>query len=204
MKRLRTFITEAVRSAKLYHVTEFGTSIIRAGYITIAHLDETSDESLNKSISKRSVKSAPDVGHISFTRSIGGHYTNSVINWAAVVWAFEFDAAKLKSKYQVKPVDFFKGGLRKFGEDEQEERLVSKDHSMPIDPFLTAVHIYISAESVDDEDNRPNMLRDQLVGEMKSLKVPAYLYHTMATFKAGRFAEAEQINPRFFDHDDED
>jgi len=141
MKRLKTFIGEAVRNAKLYHRSAMWRTILTSNKLKTTLMGE----------GERAVVANPDLikkhggRYASFARSMSGDFMGAV--YADVVVVLEFNSEKLRADYKLVPVDWFNRNAlpnqRGGGRSEEEERLITDDEYIRLDKYLDGVHIFM-------------------------------------------------------------
>ena len=187
MKRLKGWLLgEGVRTPKLYHTSpNWWSNILEDGLIKSSDMRNYADE---LALMKRTGIGNKYRRFISFGRSLQSSWANprggNSDNRSAV--SLEFDANKLRADYKIVPVDYF--SYEKTGEDddgmvhvrhgrgqgvsETEERLLTNKPAIPIEPYLTAVHVAMTA--------REQHIMDQI---WRAKRVPKWKFATDAEIK---------------------
>lgn len=122
------------KSARLFHVTQ-----TKDTFESI--LDSMSLRSSSSEYSRLSMK-AKNKGkysYISFARSMNSSFVNGYIKGDFVAYVFEFDWDKMRSNNLFGKVNYFGDSGT-----EEEERLYTNKEYLPIDRYLTAVHICVN------------------------------------------------------------
>lgn len=134
------------KSARLFHVTQ-------SKYSFESILDGMSLRSSGSEYSRLSMKAKNKGKHsyISFARSMNSAYVNGVIKNDHISYVFEFDWDKMRSN------NLF-GKINYFGDSgtEEEERLYTNKDYLPIDRYLTAVHICVNSDVTNKVMDRNN------------------------------------------------
>lgn len=214
-------LLESTRSYTLYHSTDRWKDILSQNLLKASDSDYGADGRINSTIGKGAK------GFISFARTIENSYTTDILSSSSRLnVTLAFDGRALKSRYFVRPVNYLDNNnnmdrdtKRGQGKNEYEERLFTDRDGIPVEPFLTGVHMYDPTVQTNKElehrsgrryndDMRKSMrkfLGDQFAELERLMKrypdVPFYLYYNESHYYNARWAEASQINPALFDKD---
>ena len=138
-------LVEARSVPTLYHATRSWKKILLDGELMAFGITGEELRHVPEAIRRRHGNN-----YISFARSMGSSYVNHIINGDYSNGAvLEFDTKGLRNKYKIIPVDYFKDKnafgksvtLKVSGQFEMEERLITSKDTVPLKPYLVAVHM---------------------------------------------------------------
>jgi len=203
MKRLKTFMAEAVRTAKLYHRGDW-KGILYSGDLMTSAMD---DDEMGVIGNDKLIDKYGD-RYVSFARTLGGSFMKTKFHQFSCV--LEFSSERLRRDYKIIPVDWMAkfsyddDPVRADGVSEEEERLITSAESIPIGKYLDGVHIW--QRDTDMPGEITTAVEAGAVAKLVSRypNIPFWLYDDAKTFAAGRWDTAHQINPNVTDPHDED
>jgi hypothetical protein len=122
-------------------------------------------------------------GFISFARSIANSYSKDILASSRRLNAtLAFDSRGLRGKYLIRPVNYLdiipKDGAdsaRSRSDNEYEERLFTNKDGIPVEPYLTAVHLYDpTVQTTRELGYRFNNHSDDMIKHIKSMLGDAF------------------------------
>jgi len=121
---------------------------------------------------------------LSTARSKGGEYHSRVGNSAVM---FVLNGRWISDRYPVKPVDYWAGFSIAGRNKEAEDRIFSKDPTMPIDP-VTSIHVLLK-----EKHPFASAKTRQFIIQAKILGIPTYLYKDESAWKLQNTAKAASV-----------
>ena len=172
--RAHEFITEAATRV-LFHYTSANSA---------ATILEQGHFNLRNAIGNNAEESYMPPGRpyfLSATRSRTGDYHRNPTKNAVL---FTLDGDYINSKYLVKPIDYYERSWL-FNPTERsresEDRIYSKNSSIPVVPMVTNIDVYLGLDRDKDDDRRERFRSDELrriIESAKNLNIPISYYKT--------------------------
>ena len=161
----------------VYHYTTIGPAlnILKSGEFQLSSVAGSVEQDINPK------------GHnffLSTARSKGGEYHRRVGNSAVM---FVLNGRWISDRYPVKPVDYWSGFSIAGRNKEAEDRIFSKDPTMPMDP-VTSIHVLLK-----EKHPFASAKTRQFLILAKTLGIPTYLYKDESAWRLQNTAKAASV-----------
>lgn len=161
----------------VYHYTTIGPAlnILKSGEFQLSSVAGSVEQDINPK------------GHnffLSTTRSKGGEYHSRVGDSAVM---FVLNGRWISDRYPVKPVDYWAGFSIAGRNKEAEDRIFSKDPTMPMDP-VTSIHVLLK-----EKHPFASAKTRQFLILAKTLGIPTYLYKDESAWRLQNTAKAASV-----------
>jgi hypothetical protein len=161
----------------VYHYTTIGPAlnILKSGEFQLSSVAGSVEQNINPK------------GHnffLSTARSKGGEYHSKVGDSAVM---FVLNGRWISDRYPVKPVDYWAGFSIAGRTKEAEDRIFSKDPTMPIDP-VTSIHVLLK-----EQNPFASAKTRQFLIRAKTLGIPTYLYKDESAWRLQNTAKAASV-----------
>lgn len=161
----------------VYHYTTIGPAlnILKSGEFQLSSVAGSVEQDINPK------------GHnffLSTARSKGGEYHSRVGNSAVM---FVLNGRWISDRYPVKPVDYWSGFPIAGRNKEAEDRIFSKDPTMPMDP-VTSIHVLLK-----EKHPFASAKTRQFLILAKTLGIPTYLYKDESAWRLQNTAKAASV-----------
>jgi GNAT superfamily N-acetyltransferase len=161
----------------VYHYTTIGPAlnILKSGEFQLSSVAGSVEQDINPK------------GHnffLSTARSKGGEYHSRVGDSAVM---FVLNGRWFSDRYPVKPVDYWAGFSIAGRNKEAEDRIFSKDPTMPIDP-VTSIHVLLK-----EQNPFASAKTRQFLIRAKTLGIPTYLYKDESAWRLQNTAKAVSV-----------
>ena len=161
----------------VYHYTTIGPAlnILKSGEFQLSSVAGSVEQDINPK------------GHnffLSTARSKGGDYHSRVGDSAVM---FVLNGRWFSDRYPVKPVDYWAGFSIAGRNKEAEDRIFSKDPTMPIDP-VTSIHVLLK-----EQNPFASAKTRQFLIRAKTLGIPTYLYKDESAWRLQNTAKAVSV-----------
>ena len=161
----------------VYHYTNIGPAlnILKSGEFQLSSVAGSVEQDINPK------------GYnffLSTARSKGGEYHRRVGDSAVM---FVLNGRWISDRYRVKPVDYWAGFSNPSRNKETEDRIFSKDPTMPIAP-VTSIHVLLK-----EQHPFASAKTRQFLIRAKALGIPTYLYKDESAWRLQNTAKAANV-----------